>query len=53
MADAVPEQAPSTVTLIVNPEQKKELRNTFILWELATLALGIYIGKKVWEPKVK
>lgn len=50
---AEPSQPPATVALIVDPEQKKKLRNTFICWEVATLALGIYIGKKVWEPRVK
>lgn len=50
MAEPVPNQPPATVALIVDPAQKKQLRNTFICWEIATLALGIYIGKKVWEP---
>lgn len=48
-----PTQPASSVTLIVDPNQSKKLRNTFICWELVTLGLGIYIGKKVWEPKTK
>ena len=53
MAEAASSQPAASVALIVDAEQKRKLRNTFICWELATLALGVYIGKKVWEPPTK
>lgn len=49
-AQPVAVQAPSTVTLIVDPQQQKQLRNTFVFWEVLTFGLGVYVGKKIWEP---
>lgn len=43
-------QPPASVTLIVDPSQKKQLRNTFVFWEVSTFVLGLYVGKKIWEP---
>lgn len=42
---------PSGVMLLVDENQSRSMRNTFIFWEVATLALGLYIGKKLGEPK--
>lgn len=60
MADAVanppavlaPLPQSSNVMLLVDDNQKRAMRNTFLFWEFATLALGIYVGKKLAEPKV-
>ncbi len=43
--------APGSVVLLVDENQKRQMRNTFLFWEAATLALGIYVGKKFFEPK--
>jgi hypothetical protein len=42
--------APKSVVLLVDPNQVRTMRNTFVFWEFVTLGLGIYIGKKVFEP---
>lgn len=40
-----------SVVLLVDENQKRQMRNTFLFWEFATLGLGIYVGKKLFEPK--
>ncbi len=47
---AAPAVAPKTVVLLVDDNQVRSMRNTFVFWEFVTLGLGIYIGKKVFEP---
>lgn len=42
--------APGNVVLLVDANQVRSMRNTFVFWEFVTLGLGIYIGKKVFEP---
>ena len=42
---------PSGVMFLVDENQSRTMRNTFIFWEAVTLALGLYIGKKLGEPK--
>jgi hypothetical protein len=42
--------APQSVVLLVDENQRRAMRNTFVFWELATLALGIYVGKKFFAP---
>ena len=42
---------PSGVLLLVDENQTRTMRNTFLFWEAVTLALGLYIGKKLGEPK--
>jgi hypothetical protein len=50
---AAPAVAPKTVVLLVDDNQVRSMRNTFVFWEFVTLGLGIYIGKKVFEPVPK
>lgn len=52
-AQPVAVQAPSTVTLIVDPQQQKQLRNTFVFWEILTFGLGVFVGKKLFEAPVR
>lgn len=40
-----------SVVLLVDENQKRQMRNTFLFWEALTLGLGIYVGKKMFEPK--
>lgn len=43
--------APSSVVLLVDENQRRTMRNTFLFWEALTFGLGLYIGKKLAEPK--
>ena len=42
---------PSGVMLLVDENQSRQMRNTFLFWEAMTFALGLYVGKKLGEPK--
>lgn len=53
MADAATELKPAQVVLLVDSDQKKSMRNTFVFWEAVAFGLGIYVGKKLYEGKDK